>query len=731
MTLSLSRVKSSVLTLSVALSSGLPVVSYAQESMIEEVLITARKREESLQDIPDAVSVFTKDMIENAGVKYIGDFMAMAPNLTLRDNSPFRSGDIKISLRGIGNGQQGWAPVTYVVDGVPASSLDVINSGSLVDIERIEVLRGPQSALYGAGAIAGAINVITQRPTSEGEYAVKAGYAKGNDISFSGVASGALVEDKLLYRLNTSYRDSDGLIDSASNGIDLDFEEELQAQGRFIYTPQDDLELDFRVKYVDENNGSTYQDKISSPSLIETRNSSTDARRRFPGEDERELLDVSLKIEWELSWATISSITGYSDVEQSVLSSVCWDDPDSPAVDKDPVTAGVQVGCLLGGPALGPDALGSAATTGEVIDHLFNSIDNFKTFTQDFRLVSPGDQRLRWLAGAQILDREAFNGFDVQLLVAPNSIVVGFPQWDLREDFWWGVYGQVSYDIQENLEITFAGRYDENEYENTTYTDRNKSAITQVFDPSGNLVNTQKKDSNKFQPKAQLSYRWNDDFMTYFSWSEGFRAGFFNTGGFTLPEETTNYEIGFKATVLDGSLIMNGAVFHIDYSNQQFSTLLSVPPFRTSVTIPESNIDGFEFESMWRATNELTLSGSFGYLDAKLVNGTRSPIAPEFTTSVQADLIHPLNDSWNLLIHGDYRYNSSLFLGQNETSKISSKDYLNLRIGFSNDNWEFVVFGKNLLDTREPAAEVFFAAGGYIRSQNRPRSYGMEVSYRF
>lgn len=704
----------------------------AQEgSLIQEITVTARKREESLQEVPDPITVFTSEAIANAGIQTVGDFMAMAPNLTLRDNSPFRSGDIKISMRGIGNGQQGWAPVTYVVDGVPADSLDVISGGMLVDIERIEVLRGPQSALYGAGAIAGAINVITQRPTNEPEYGVRLAYGKGNDKRISAKASGAIVEDKLLYRVNAVYRDSDGLIDSASNGINLDFEEQSQVQGRFIATPREDLELDFRVKYIDETNGSTYQDKLSDPALIETRNATTAARRRFPGTDERELLNMSLRIQWDLSWATLSSVTGYSDIDQRVYASVCWDDPDSPAVDKDPMAPGTQVGCLLGGAAGEPDAYGSAAAPGQVIDQIFDSLDNFETLTQDFRIVSPTEQRLRWLAGAQLLEREAFDGFDVILLTAPNVPVIGFPQWDKREDSWWGVYTQLSYDVLDDLEITFAGRYDDNEYKNTGYTNRNRGAVAPVFDENGALIDTQRQSASKFQPKVQLSYDWNDNLMTYASWSKGFRAGFFNTGGFTLPEETTNYEIGFKTTLPDAGLIFNVTGFHIDYSNQQFSTLLSVPPFRASVTIPETDIDGVEVESMWRATRSLTLSASAGWLDAVSRNGTRPPIAPEWTMNAQADFKYPLGNSRDLVIHGDYRYTSSIFLGQNEQSRLTPKEYVNLRFGLQDIHWDAAVFVNNLLDTREPAAEVFLSASGYIRSQNRPRTYGVEVGFKF
>jgi iron complex outermembrane receptor protein len=693
--------------------------------ILQNVVVTARRREESLQRVPDPVTAITADRIEAAGITQVEHFMSKVPNLTFRDGTSYRSGYAFISMRGIGNGQEGWAPVTFMIDGVPSSSLDSIKSGSLDDIERIEVLRGPQSALYGAGAIAGAINVVTRKPDDEFRARLRAAYANGNDRSVAGMVSGPLSEDLLRFQLQGSYRDSDGLIDSKSNGLDLDFEKKQKVGARLIYTPTSNVELDLRGEYVREQNGSTYQGKLSSPDQIDDFGASTEPRRRFPGEDDRKLGNVSLRATVDFAKASLISVSGYSDIKQDIDSSVCYDDPDHPAID-DPSVPGVQAACLLG------PAFGSNAAPGQPIDDLFSSVDDLQTFTQDLRIVSNGAGRIRWLAGASYLHRESFNGFDASWILAPTaSLLTLFPLWNGKKDEWWGVYSQISGDLTDRMELTVAARYDENDYTNTSYTDRNETAIVQVRDKNGALVNSQEESASKVQPKVQLSYRWTPDLMTYATWSKGFRAGFFASGGFTRPESTENIEVGLKSTLFDGRMMANVSVFHIDYSDQQFSTVINQPPYRQPVTLPETDIDGVELETSIALSSEVSLDAGVGYLDSKDVDGFRSPFAPKLTGNVSLNTRHPLMGAWYAIGHLDYRYNASMYLGRNETSRIPAKDFVDARLGVESDNWRVVAFSRNLFSTRQAELEVVQLAGGYPRAMNKPRSYGIEFTYSY
>jgi iron complex outermembrane receptor protein len=330
---------------------------------VEEIVVTARKREESLQRVPDAVTAFTAAAIEQAGIGQVSDFAALTPNLTFQEGTAFRAGQFNLSMRGIGNGQEGWTSVSYIVDGVPAGSTDAINSGSLQDIERIEVLRGPQSALYGFNAIAGAINVITRSPTNDWAYQAGVAYGKGDDRELRGAVSGPLIPDKLLVRVAGSWREADGLIESASNGLDLDFKRHRQVRTRLLFTPIGAVSLDLHATFAHERNGSTYQDKVPSTEFLDDFSGRYDARRGFAGADERDLYQLAARLQWDFERFAFVSVTGYNDIEQHIQSSLCYDDPDDPILPD----ANGNAQCLLG------PAFGSAAAAGEPIDDFFDS----------------------------------------------------------------------------------------------------------------------------------------------------------------------------------------------------------------------------------------------------------------------------------------------------------------------------------------------------------------------
>ncbi|MEP7247322.1 MAG: TonB-dependent receptor plug domain-containing protein, partial [Gammaproteobacteria bacterium] len=370
---------------------ALPTV---EPAATEEVVVTARKREERLQDVPNVVTTFDAAMIESAGIAKTSDYMALTPNLTYRDGSDFQSGFYFISMRGVGNGQDGWPSVTILVDGVRQTSLAAIDSGQLVDIKRIEVVHGPQGALYGAGAIAGAVNIITKAPTNDFEGRLKAGYARGDDRSVATMLSGPIIADKLLYRVNGTYRESDGLIKSASNGIDLDFQRLGQFDGRLIYNATDTLNFDLRAQLIDEKNGAVYQPKYAVGADLDP--AAAAASRAFPGTDDRDLYNASLKAEWDLGPATLISVSGWGRVRNQNLSSACWDDPNDPGVVVSNVP-GFAVGCLFN-PFLG--AFGDAAPPGAPIDQYFAGKGDYKSLTSDLRLVSNTKGRLQWMLGA-------------------------------------------------------------------------------------------------------------------------------------------------------------------------------------------------------------------------------------------------------------------------------------------------------------------------------------------
>jgi iron complex outermembrane receptor protein len=348
------------------------------------------------------------------------------------------------------------------------------------------------------------------------------------------------------------------------------------------------------------------------------------------------------------------------------------------------------------------------------------------------RIESRGNDTFTWTFGASYLHRTALAGFDAGWILAPNRAdLTLFPAWNEKRDEWWGVYGQLGWRVNDRLELTAAARYDDERYENTTFTDRTLASPVPVFAKDGSLIDTQREEATAFQPKGQVSYHFTDDLMGYLTVSRGFRAGYFNTGAFTLPEKTTNYEVGFKSSFLERRVIVNAAAFHIDYSDQQFSTVIAEFPFRIAVTIPQTKIDGLELESTLVASRFLTLAAGLGYLDAEVGDGTRAPAAPRFNANASVDFMHPLFRDWSARLHVDGRHNTLQYLSTGNTQAVPSKTFLNLRAAIENERYQVAAFVRNATDERQATLAGALLPGGYVRYQNSPRSYGIELRASF
>ena len=706
----------------IVLISSLFQVVHAQ-TQIEEIVVTARHRQESLQDVPIAVTAFDAAKIEAAGITDIDGFINLTPNFIARE--AFRSGVTYLTIRGITTGQQGFAPITYVVDGVKASSLDAVNQGVLFDLERIEVLKGPQSALYGAGAIAGAVNVITKEPANEFEGQVKLGYAEGDDFTFRGSISGPIKEDLLTFRLSAYYRNTDGLINTTT-GDDLDFEEQGALRGRLLFTPNETLSIELRAAYSEIEAGAAKQEYLTDISLLNTFNSQTQVQRGILGEEKRDILDLSGKIDIELPFATLTSISGYLEMDQDLFGSASWIRP--PALGEPPVIG--LFGPILGENAVAPAmGFGPMGPTGDAIDHFQSLVDDIEIFTQDVRLTSNAEGRFRWVAGFEYINREIVNGLTLGTTNPQNTSLNFVNRFDERKDEIWGVYVQVNVDITDALELTVSGRYDEDDYTTRLFDPVTGTTISSQ-DSSGNLVDKLTANDSKFQPKVTLSYNWLEDLLTYASYSEGYRFGFFNTGNITAPEETKNYEFGFKSTLFDGRATFNGAVFYIEYSNQQLTNAIGEPPFRITTNIPESDILGFELEGTARITENLGLSAGIGYLDTEISELNRELDAvPEMTANVALDYAYFISNDLEIVGRFDWRHQGEFILSRG-VFEIDAVDFIDLRLGLRKNNWSVTGFLKNALDEQYATEPIHF--GTFIaRAFSPPRSTGVEVGYRF
>ena len=707
------------IALCVALAAVFSAPTLAQETssaVLEEIVVTARQRAENIMDVPDAITAFSAPEIERLGLDSFESYVNQTPNFLARQG--FRAGVVFVTIRGITTGQQGFPPISYTVDGVKAGMLDALNPGVLFDLERIEVLRGPQGALYGNGAIAGAVNIVTKGPGDEFGGEARIGYAEGNDLTLQGTVSGPLVDDKAFFRLTGFMRDTDGLIDSTT-GDDIDFIDQGSFRAQLLFTPSERLSIDLRASYSDVNAGAAMQERFETFDQVNSFSSADfTVERGIVGEENRESTELSAKIEFELPLGTLRSVTSSVDLDQDIFGSVSWERP--PALGEPPVAS-------IFGPILGENAM-----PGQPIDHYQDLADNFEVFFQDLRLTSSGDSSLRWIAGVEWLRRTAVNHLDVGLVLAPAPGIPAsiFGRYDDKEDEIFGLYGQVNVDLSDALELTVAGRYDDDEY-STRQFDLATDATIQALDSSGNLVDRLTARDSQFQPKVQLSYDWSDDLMIYATYARGFRFGFFNTGDLTRPETTDNFELGLKATLADSRMTVNAAVFNIDYSDQQQSIILAEPPFRATNNVPSTDINGAELEFSWRAGERLAFSGGFGYLDAEISElKTRPDGVPEWTSNLSADYRQTIANGRELFARIDWRHQGDFLINEaGFTFDIDPVDLVNVRVGLESDCWSASVYVKNALDEQYTSDPGFL--GFFVRSYSLPRSTGAEFRYRF
>jgi iron complex outermembrane receptor protein len=284
--------RSPALAAAIALVLGVaPLPGRAQQaasgSALEEIVVTAQRREEKLQDVPVAVTALTATDIIARGIGSTRDVLPSVPNVTYDES--FTIGNSFVSIRGVAQINNADSPIAIVVDGVPQNNQKQLRM-ELFDVERIEVLKGPQGALYGRNAIGGALNIVTQRPTNDFKGWVDAGYGSGNTASVAGAVSGPISPDKALFRLSAAYKDSDGQIDNVYLDEKVDFYTSKDVRGRVILTPSDALEIDLRASWSNLDGGAI-RDASMPPNDPANANCEKSPNSDVLGDSEREITD--------------------------------------------------------------------------------------------------------------------------------------------------------------------------------------------------------------------------------------------------------------------------------------------------------------------------------------------------------------------------------------------------------------------------------------------------------
>lgn len=682
-----------------------PAVVAAQSAndgpMIEEVTVTAQRRAERLQDVPIAVTAFTAAELEARGIGSTRDILPMTPNVTYDES--FTVGNSFVSVRGVAQINNADSPVAIVVDGVPQNNQKQLRM-ELFDVERIEVLKGPQGALYGRNAIGGAINIVTREPSNELDGWAQVGAGSGNLRSASGAISGPVVEDKLLFRLSGAYKDSDGNIENTFLRKKVDFYESKDIRARFMILAGDALTIDLRGSFSDIDGGAV-MDSSMDPALTGNANRKVLPRSDILGTSAREISDATVKIDWRTELGTLTAITGYTDLTENYYGDLDFCNP---------------VDCPAGIFGLGPQA-----DQRQQLD--------VTLLSQEVRLASPDDQRLRWIVGGFYLATQRNLDTLAHLLVPDMPGIPLISNAEENDNEAYSVFAQVDYDITDRTTLGVSLRYDRDEREQTNAGDPARSRRSKSF--------------SDVQPRIVIDHKLNDDHLIYATYATGFRSGGFNgVGGRPFDAETLrSYEIGYKSTWWDHRLRLNAAVFRSRSEDYQFFYIdFDQGGAQVIDNLDEVEFTGAELEWQLQATRYWTLLAAVGLLDSDIKSfdrtltvpaerGNRTPKTQKSTFSLGSQLQVPLGSLTGTL-RVDYGRWGKKYWHPDNIDVRDPVNMLDLRVSIGNERWTATAWGRNVLDEfywQDFNAVEFGAPGVDLGSASPPDTYGLELKYQF
>jgi outer membrane receptor protein involved in Fe transport len=774
--------------LGVALTAGSG--AWAQEAIdsgssagaLQEVVVTAQKREEKLHDVPMGVTAITSEELLQQQLDSFEDLQSKVPGLSLTQIQP---GETRLTLRGQNVGGIGSTVTTYI-DDTPFGSSNALANGfgftgdfDTWDLQRVEVLRGPQGTLYGAGSEGGLLKYVTNPPDpTKFAAAVEAG---GEDVAHGeagGSGKGMInlpIGDRAAFRLSGYYEGLPGYVDDPSLGekdINRGYRDGVRAALLVNFT--DNLSIRLNAFGQDlHTDGTPYTDVVGAVDLpltppanqLEPQNGNFNQQRFINEPDTFKYRIYSGTLNWNIGWGTFTSITSYGTTEQNGVSDVTSTAaaPGVPAGG----TFGDIATSLLG--LVAPPPPGATAVAGLAE----TQATNIKKWTQEFRLASSAGQTLEWQVGAFYTHESSTLAQTLPLFYIPTQVyaplpeAVGGPSLEnvsldalYRE---WAGFAEVTYHFSPQFDLGLGGRWSENKQSASELTSGAELTLTDQASPQ--VVSG---DSTDTDFTYSIAPRWHvsSDTMVYGRIATGYRPGGPNDLPPTAPasiqreyqaDKTTNYEVGVRSDLLDKRLSIDVAAFLVDWKKIQLFEEVEVagqPPFGINANGGTARSKGLEWTLAATPLSGLTFTLTGAYVDAYLTapapdaggnDGDPLSYVPKWSTSLDGAY------TWRAL--GDYfafagatwsyigsRFNDFSALpgatGAFEPEPrpdLPSYNTVNLRAGLENGRWTFELYCKNVGDTRGIVYYVNSGApnfGGEI-SYVQPRTLGGTVTARF
>jgi len=857
------------LAIAIAATSPFSAIHANASALLEEIVVTAQKREQNLQDVPISISAFSGDALKEMGAESISDLGRATAGVEMNNESVTQPA---YNIRGIQTDDftVGSDPaVALYVDGVYAGR----GAGAeipLDDVERIEILKGPQGTLFGRNATGGAIHYITKKPSQEMEGSISA--SLGNyDKQKADFTFNMPISDTLAVRVGGSINNRDGYIDNA-NGPDLNDVDSKSFRASVLWTPTEDTEVVWRGEYSDmsQNSGTVYtvtESVYNAGNVDEAYDLYGDVSTDVTSLEERDLFGTSIEINHDFENFTLTSITAYRSMNVNFINdedgssdpghyfaSENTDDQDQISQefrftgetdnlkwtvgagyskehvdhttfastntntlenfaiyngllgDVDALTA---INPALTGAALGIDSGSSEQEIAEVVNGARAMLQAggadgivLAGFLAPQFAAAPdpipggsgnpfgGLNGVSCASGGQpsagVFANNAFLGGATAtqaVQAATAACLLPQVQAGLSNDPTWiesvrntgsyesmAVYGDFTYSINEQMNLSAGLRYTYDEKDFTVQTGYN-SANSFFTDPLGNpiaqglfffnngidgenVVQEYNEDWDALSGRLVLDYFLDDNTMVYGSVATGFKSGGFNSLSFgpTVEpsfdqEEVTNFEIGFKGDFMDGALRFNAAAYYYEYENKQDLVLIgpanSIPSY--NITNSDAEGQGVDLEVYWSITEQLFVSANYSYLDTEITEYdviageddiTGDPLAntPENKFYLMSEYTIPFDQAGDLVLRADYSWTDER-VGQLRGESIDSYYLVNARATFNSadDTWAVAGWVNNLTDEEDlrdftgPGSAI----GSHTVARRMPRMYGVDFTYRF
>lgn len=746
---------------SISMGLALGLVQAANAQKLDEIVVTAQHRAENIQDIPITVTALSADELKKADIFDAGTIAQHTPGLAYAEFSP---GQATASMRGISSADDGAGldnSVALFLDGVYIGRGASINF-DMFDLERIEVLRGPQGTLFGRNSIGGAINVVSEKPSEE--LTTRLGVTVGNEgiLRYQGLISGPL-GDNLRGKVTMIHREHDGFVRNLVLNKDQQDQNQTSVRGQLAWSGENSewlLSADWMEDDRDDMGRTPVVDNAPLSAIL-AQNGVTGPRQSAAskaGFSDRTASGISLQGDFEFERGVLTSITALRHAETD------WEM--------------LSVGAPLGGLGLPFD---------EVIDDIVEDID---TFSQELRWTSSLGGNFEYSTGfyfftedtdrTEIFRITAAGSYDDPALpfritdVGSQAIIGNEYARTANETTSYALYAQGTYEFSDRWSLTAGARYtvDEKDYTAVSV----NCGLVAANDPS--IIGTQfenfaacggvggslaiiaeafevnpSDDWSDFSPKVALQFYPNDSLMLFGAISKGFKSGGFagsqgveSSASIPVDQESAiNYEFGFKGDLADNSLRLNATVFYTDYEDLQVVRFGPVPnsSFGTFVTtnVGEAEISGVELEFTWYPTEQFKIAGHHAYLDTETkdlvfetnggtqdASGKSLTRAPRNSSNVSFSYDLPTaNGDWDLRLeysHTDEQRTDFV------DDRIIQDEYelWDARVGWTSEDerWEIALWAKNLLE-EDYISHMYVIGPGGIGVWGAPRTFGVNL----